>query len=311
MMAAACARTLGKVGRLVLDAPTWHFTNSVATVPRTYLRCHGRAYFTGGAGFRSRRVLPVPVLGGGRVLGCAFLFGGGIGLYQTIKLTLQRHLAEEQTNAPELGTDLKLILYQYKTCPFCSKVRAFLDYHGLPYEIAEVNPVMRKEIKWSTYRKVPILMVDGTVQINDSSVIISALKTYLVSKERTISQILSCYPEMKSKNDSGKDVTEFGNKYWVMVNNVDADRLYPEKNSRKHNLQDDVRQDLYKAVNDWVAAIGKNKKFMGGEQPNLADLAVFGVLRVMEGLEAFDDMMDHTKVKNWYQRMQKATYHVC
>lgn len=53
-----------------------------------------------------------------------------------------------------------LTLYQYKTCPFCSKVRAFLDYHGLPYEIVEVNPVMRQEIKWSTYRKVPILMVN-------------------------------------------------------------------------------------------------------------------------------------------------------
>lgn len=73
---------------------------------------------------------------------------------------------------------------------------------------------MRQEIKWSTYRKVPILMVNETVvcrysdivfpeydglykmlqiikslsllflqqQLNDSSVIISALKTYLVSK---------------------------------------------------------------------------------------------------------------------------------
>lgn len=58
---------------------------------------------------------------------------------------------------------MKLTLYQYKTCPFCSKVRAFLDYHGFPYEIVEVNPVMRKEIKWSTYRKVPILMVNDDV----------------------------------------------------------------------------------------------------------------------------------------------------
>lgn len=58
------------------------------------------------------------------------------------------------------GGGLKLTLYQYKTCPFCSKTRAFLDYYGLPYEIVEVNPVMRQEIKWSTYRKVPILMVN-------------------------------------------------------------------------------------------------------------------------------------------------------
>lgn len=67
---------------------------------------------------------------------------------------------------------------------------------------------MRQEIKWSTYRKVPILMVNEDVvgdiilfyggelggkiyiffnllslqQLNDSSVIISCLKTYLVNK---------------------------------------------------------------------------------------------------------------------------------
>lgn len=374
MMAAACARTLSKVARLVLDTPICRVANSAALVPRISMRCQGRAYGTGGAGTRSRTLLAAPVRGSGRVLGCAFLLGGGFGLYQIVKLTLQRHLAEEQLNAHELGSDLKLTLYQYKTCPFCSKVRAFLDYHGLPYEIVEVNPVMRQELKWSTYRKVPIVMVNGTVQLNDSSVIISILKTFLISREKTISEILTCYPEMKAKNDSGKDVIEFGNKYWVMVQETEADRLYPGKDTRieeikwrkwtdewlvhlispnvyrtptealasfdyivregkfgtfegffakyvgaaamwiiskrlknKHQLKDDVRQDLYKAVNDWVAAIGKNKTFMGGDQPNLADLSVFGVLRVMEGLQAFDDMMEHTKVKNWYRRMQKAT----
>lgn len=35
--------------------------------------------------------------------------------------------------------------------------------------------------------------------------------------------------------------------------------------------------------------------------------AVFGVLRVMEGLQAFDDMMKNTKVKYWYTRMESAT----
>lgn len=61
------------------------------------------------------------------------------------------------------GEGLRLTLYQYKTCPFCSKVRAFLDYHGLHYDVVEVNPVLRQEIKWSAYRKVPILMVDEDV----------------------------------------------------------------------------------------------------------------------------------------------------
>lgn len=57
-----------------------------------------------------------------------------------------------------LSGRLQLTLYQYKTCPFCSKVRAFLDFHALPYQVVEVNPVRRAEIKFSAYRKVPILV---------------------------------------------------------------------------------------------------------------------------------------------------------
>lgn len=307
------------------------------------------------------------------MLGCAFLLGGGVSLYQTAKFYLQQqHLA--QGDSKVAGGGLVLTLYQYKTCPFCSKVRAFLDFHGLPYEVVEVNPVMRQEIKWSAYRKVPILMVGDDVQLNDSSVIISALKTYLISRDKSVSEILRCYPEMKSVNDSGKPVTEYSNKYWLMLSEAETALTYPEKTMQKeemkwrqwaddwlvhlispnvyrttsealasfdyivregkfgtfegffakyvgaaamfliakrlksrHNLQDDVRMDLYKAVNDWVAAVGKKRKFMGGDHPNLADLSVFGVLKVMEGLQAFDDMMENTKVKHWYRRMERAT----
>ncbi|XP_041793399.1 prostaglandin E synthase 2 [Chelmon rostratus] len=371
-MAAACARTLCKVG--------WNISASAAARrPGTvsYLvgnvGAHGsrRAYGTGGTVVRPKLLSSLRG-GGGRVLGCAFLLGGGLGLYHTVKFSFQQHLAEEETKVS--GGGVKLTLYQYKTCPFCSKVRAFLDYHGLPYEIVEVNPVMRQEIKWSAYRKVPILMVDGELQLNDSSVIISCLKTYLINKEKSVSEVLRCYPELKFVNDSGKEVTEYSNKYWLMLSEDETLVVYPEKGMQKeemkwrqwaddwlvhlispnvyrtadealasfdyivregkfgtyegffakyvgaaamfliskrlkkrHNLQDDVRQDLYKAVNSWVAAIGKKRKFMGGEQPNLADLAVFGVLRVMEGLQAFDDMMENTKVKYWYRRMERAS----
>ncbi|XP_077455971.1 prostaglandin E synthase 2 isoform X2 [Stigmatopora argus] len=206
------------------------------------------------------------------------------------------------------------------------------------------------------------------------------MTTKLTSMGSSLSEILRCYPEMKFVNDKGKEVTEYNNKYWLMLSEVDTAAVYPHKGMQKeemkwrqwaddwlvhlispnvyrstgealasfdyivregkfgivegvfakyvgaaamfiiakrlksrHNLQDDVRQDLYKAVNDWVAAIGKKRKFMGGERPNLADLAVFGVLRVMEGLEAFDDMMANTKVKSWYHRMDVVTlnYHGC
>ncbi|KAG8554900.1 hypothetical protein GDO81_003930 [Engystomops pustulosus] len=310
--------------------------------------------------------------GGRRVWGMVFAFGGALGVMQTLKYSLGEQRAEEEEKVPDGG--LQLTLYQYKTCPFCSKVRAFLDYHHLPYEIVEVNPVMRKEIKFSSYRKVPILIAgaESTLQLNDSSVIISSIKSFLVSR-KSLEEIVSYYPAIMVKNDKGKEVAEYQNRYWLMLSEQETKQLYESKEAQKeemkwrkwaddwlvhlispnvyrtpgealasfdyivregnfgsvegifakyvgatamffigkrlksrHNLQEDVRQDLYKAANTWVAAVGKHRAFLGGSQPNLADLAVYGVLRVMEGLQSFDDMMANTKIKPWYQRMTKA-----
>ena len=56
---------------------------------------------------------------------------------------------------------LTVTLYQYQNCPFCGKVRAFLDYYGIDYTIVEVNPLWKKEISFSKYRKVPFILANG------------------------------------------------------------------------------------------------------------------------------------------------------
>lgn len=42
----------------------------------------------------------------------------------------------------------------------------------------------------------------------------------------------------------------------------------------------------------------------GGSKPNLADLAVFGVLRPIRYLKAGVDMVENTRIGDWYQRME-------
>ncbi|XP_030317063.1 prostaglandin E synthase 2 isoform X3 [Calypte anna] len=257
--------------------------------------------------------------GGRLLLGAAFALGGGAGLFLAARQRLREHSAAELP-----AGSLQLTLYQYKTCPFCSKVRAFLDYHGLPYEIVEVNPIMRKEIKFSSYRKVPILLANAgsPLQLNDSSVIISAIKTYLISKEemkwrkwaddwlvhlispnvyRTPREALASFDYIVREGKFGTLEGLFAKYMGALAMFFISKRL-----KKRHHLQDNVREDLYEAVDKWVKAVGKHRLFMGGNQPNLADLAVYGVLRVMEGLEAFDDMMVHTKVQPWYQRMEEV-----
>lgn len=43
---------------------------------------------------------------------------------------------------------------------------------------------------------------------------------------------------------------------------------------------------------------------MGGNKPNLADLAVYGVLSSIEGCDAFKDLLKYSKIKNWYLDMK-------
>lgn len=54
-----------------------------------------------------------------------------------------------------------ITLYQFASCPYCNKVRAFLDYYGMNYTIVEVDPLFKKELKFSEYRKVPVVIIRG------------------------------------------------------------------------------------------------------------------------------------------------------
>lgn len=64
--------------------------------------------------------------------------------------------------APKLPS---ITLYQYETCPFCCRIRAFLDYYGIEYAKVEVHPIFKREIDFSNYKKVPIIIVDDEIQV--------------------------------------------------------------------------------------------------------------------------------------------------
>lgn len=285
----------------------------------------------------------------------------------------------------------KLTLFQYATCPFCCKVRAFLDFYGLPYQIIEVNPVLRRELKFSSYRKVPILIVsqedtkdtrvvDSALQLNDSTLIISLLASFLTANttKDNLNQLATLYPRISMDGSS-----EVVNKYFVMqgdmhnngtqqTNNTKAvinrlseerkwrewadrvlvhtlspnvyrtldesihtfksfsisgewERLFPtwerllviylgsfamwmigKRLAKRYNLKEDVRLSLYDSVNYWLKnGVGPNGRFMGGQQPNLADLAVYGVLNSIEGTWAFSDLLSQTNVLNWYMGVKE------
>ena len=40
--------------------------------------------------------------------------------------------------------------------------------------------------------------------------------------------------------------------------------------------------------------------------PHCSQKSVYGVLRTVEGQQAFDDVMKHTRMRKWYQAMEKV-----
>ena len=283
-------------------------------------------------------------------------------------------------------TGLKLTLFQYQTCPFCCKARAFLDYFGLNYDVIEVNSVLRKQVKWSTYKKVPILVAelpDGRcLQLNDSSMITSAMFSYLLDRSRSspsvtggLIDVVRCYPKVEFMAE-GKRQSDVTNKYFLMMFDekldkskmehlklerkwrqwVDTDfvhKLSPnvyrtpsealaafqwfdtagdwvnhfstwerylviyvgaaamwligKRLKYKYGLDQDVRESLYMDCRIWMSAVKKRGgKFHGGDEPDLADLAVYGCLGAIAGCEAFADALANTNIGDWYGRMKDA-----
>ncbi|KAL6506700.1 hypothetical protein OROHE_022532 [Orobanche hederae] len=222
-----------------------------------------------------------------------------------------------------------VVLYQYEACPFCNKVKAFLDYYDIPYKVVEVNPISKKEIKWSDYKKVPILMVDGE-QLVDSSDVINKLakkihpdqaidyiaedgeeKTWRGWVDNHLVHLLSpnIYRSTSEALESFDYITSHGNFSFtekITAKYAGAAAMYfvSKKLKKKYNITDE-RAALYEAAETWVDAL-KGRDFLGGTKPNLADLAVYGVLRPIRYLKSGRDMVEHTRIGDWYSRMENA-----
>lgn len=67
-----------------------------------------------------------------------------------------------------------------------------------------------------------------------------------------------------------------------------------------------MRQSLYDEANYWLRGIkARGTIFMGGNKPDLSDLAIYGILKSIEGCDAFQDLKTHTNIGVWYNAMKE------
>ncbi|KAL5280972.1 Su(P) family protein [Megaselia abdita] len=285
---------------------------------------------------------------------------------------------------PKDNSNLDIVLFQFQTCPFCCKVRAYLDSVGISYSVVEVDAVLRQDIRWSKYKKVPMVLVrqkenenEGFIQLTDSSTIISVLASYMHNRKQNLVELANFYPNISFFDDDGTKKHDIMNKYFLMYQDQAPKNMTKEDQElerkwrnwadhhlvhlispncyrtygesvetfnwfsdagewhiyfpkwerdlmvyagavamwgisklliKKHKLTEDVRGHIYNALDSWTDELKKKKTtFLGGKQPNLADISVFGILNSMEGCQAFKDCLENTNIGEWFFAMKTLT----
>ncbi|PIO63423.1 hypothetical protein TELCIR_14975 [Teladorsagia circumcincta] len=74
---------------------------------------------------------------------------------------------------------------------------------------------------------------------------------------------------------------------------------------RRHNISDE-RQELKDAFEEWMNAIGPYRTFLGGDKPNLADLAMYGAMTAFAGCGAFTEAIESSSIKRWFNAVRVA-----
>ena len=234
----------------------------------------------------------------------------------------QKETIGEALRSKENFDALPKTLYQYTTCPFCCKLKTFLDYHGVDYDVVEVNPLSKKQVSTHGYGKVPQLRLgdDGPI-IVDSGEIVALLKPILdkeapeitpeeqkwkdwasttlvrymvLNTNRTLSESREGYDYVSNiVNFTGTDkviLEIFGGPIMYLVSQY---AIKPKLKRTAGYDGGDVRDALYKELNGWVEEGLGEKKFHGGDRPDLADLDVYGVVHSQRFLPVFKDLQEN------------------
>ncbi|KAJ6646682.1 Prostaglandin E synthase 2 [Pseudolycoriella hygida] len=162
-----------------------------------------------------------------------------------------------------------------QTCPFCSKVTAFLDSKSISYSVVNVDEPFEKNIRWSHYGQVPCVLArtkQGTyIELTNSSVIISILTAMLNDPGMSIEELAESYPKISYITERGLKKHGIVNKYDLMYkgklpDGVTYDYIHEEFRWRDwadHQFIHMVYPNIYRTHSEaletynWFAELGK------------------------------------------------------
>lgn len=243
-------------------------------------------------------------------------------------LAAQKEAIEQVLRSRETLLANELKLYGYSACPFFNKVRAFLQYHRIPFREVEVEPIFKSEISGVPYSKVPHLAIGPHVRLVDSDYIVDYLsplypmpsgpdeliwrewvsnelaRLVVISINRSLGDAVAGYAYI----DRFESIPWYNKLFlkligapvmYLVARNVTRPRLLKLGYSDEMLASDSA---LYHQANRWIDSMGA-QPFHGGASPSVADLAAFGVIYAMQGHPVYERLLSETRLRPWFERV--------
>ena len=214
-----------------------------------------------------------------------------------------------------------ITLYQFESCPFCSKVRALLHHIDQPFDIVEVSPFGLKELDFTDHNKVPVLKV-GEEIIVESSTIVEYLNEHYAKLpfddddkkwadwiDNTLVHYITplVHPNFNTSRKNLKLILRKENMDALRVNlfsfaGAFAMPKVAKKIVKKYDIKD-AKAEYLDAIDHWSNEGLNGQLFNGGDTANLVDCSVFGVLSSCHHLGLVTmAMQQNIAFADWYNR---------
>ena len=199
-----------------------------------------------------------------------------------------------------------------------------------PYEVVEVHPLNKNELEFSEYKKVPVFIDSNKKQVNDSNEIMKYIdenyegpkifadeessadeKKWLDWSETYVKAVPPViYSNFSDSIKAFDYITKTSKFSWhqkalIKYSGAAVMKMVAKKKAKEYNIDNPVGH-FKTLIKEWESNLGE-KSFAGGEKPNAADAAVFGITMSVSELPASKIYTEHPTFMKWLHNMENQT----
>ncbi|PWY99749.1 hypothetical protein BCV70DRAFT_200663 [Testicularia cyperi] len=208
------------------------------------------------------------------------------------------------------SSNSRVVVYGYASSPFFQKIGALLNHYGVDWTLVEVPPVMPRpmlsKLLGITYRRIPVVFVDGHAYVDTSAAAIALDRAFGSSNNKSLFDTMASLQLQLAVNWAESPIFRLsaGHLFKAPLNDTfikDRKSFMPGASFEPAKMEANipfVRSQLVTHL-EAVESHLSSSKFLLGDRPQYLDFALFTPLNwVQTQLKTGDDLLPPVSSKD-------------